>query len=192
MKIGLFFGSFNPLHIGHLIIAEYTTNSFVNEVWFIISPQNPFKKSSDLLPAQMRFLLVKAATKNNSKFKCSAIELNMPVPSYTIDTLQVIQKEYPKDEFYLIMGYDNFLDFENWKSGKQILKEFKILVYNRDEKVDDYKQRHPNVTIMNGPLINISSTEIRRLISQNKSIHYLVPDEVLQEIIAQKLYSKQD
>lgn len=192
MKVGLFFGSFNPIHVGHLLIAEHMVNFFVDQVWFVVSPLNPFKNSSDLLDVQARILMVGTAIKNNSKFKCSDVELNMPVPSYTIDTLQLFKEKYADHLFSLIVGYDNFVNIETWKNGNQILRDFQIFVYKRSEKTGyNKKDSNQNITIVNAPLIDISSTEIRNLISQEKSIRYLVTDDVLKQIIAYKFYDKQ-
>lgn len=178
MKIGLFFGSFNPIHIGHLIIANNISDFYTDEVWFIVSPQNPFKNNDELLTAERRYTLTKKAIENNFKFKVSNIEFKLSIPSYTINTLQKISKEYTKDEFFLIMGSDNLQGLNSWKSADEIINTYKILVYERQNFPVDKKNLHQNITVVKSPLLGISSTYIRKLIAENKSIQYLVPDNV--------------
>ena len=183
MKIGLFFGSFNPIHTGHLIIANYIANNTVDEVWFIVSPQNPLKQSTALLNAGHRLEFVKLAIETDDRFKVSDIEFQLPKPSYTIDTLLTLSKMYPHHEFYLILGSDNYSGLSEWKSSSQIINNFKLLVYERPGfPIRTKKNAYNNITFLNAPLLDISSTEIRELISQNKNIHYLVPEKVYKAI----------
>ena len=188
MKIGLFFGSFNPIHIGHLIISTYITNFFTDKVWLVISPQNPFKTHSELLGITERILLVKSAIKNNEKLEVSDIELRLPLPSYTINTLAYLKKNYPEHEFFLIMGSDNFLHISEWKSSDILLKNHKFLIYQRQGFAINQNNLPNNIRIVNAPFINISSTEIRDLIKTKKSIRYIVPDEVIKLIEKNKFY----
>jgi nicotinate-nucleotide adenylyltransferase len=190
MKVGLFFGSFNPIHTGHLIISNYITNFFTDKVWFIVSPLNPFKMSSNLLNVNDRLALLKSAIKENKLFEVSDIELNLPLPSYTINTLTYLKNIYPEHDFFLIMGSDNFLDLPKWKSADKLLSDYKFLVYLRPGFTIDPKNLMNNIKIVSAPLINISSTEIRELIKSKKSIRYLVPDEVLKLIKKNKFYSQ--
>ena len=188
MKVGLFFGSFNPIHIGHFIIANTVLNKLpLAKIWFIVSPQNPLKQNASLLAAAQRLSLVENAIKNDSRFLASDVEFNLPIPSYTIDTIGYLEKQYPENTFYLIMGSDSFLDLKKWK-GYTALIQKKIIVYQRPAFVIDEELMAPNVTIIKSPLLNISATEIRTLIKQNKSIKYLVTDEVMQLIDNQSFY----
>lgn len=187
MKIGLFFGSFNPIHTGHLIIAEYICNFYADKVWFIISPQNPLKEKIKLLDVSCRLDLLKAAITNNEKFDLSEVELNLPLPSYTIDTLRNLEKLFPGHDYSLIMGSDNFVNITSWKSFDTLLRDYKFLVYKRSGFEIDQNITNPNVTILQAPLINISSTQIREIIAAGKSVRYLLPDEVL-EIIQKNQY----
>jgi nicotinate-nucleotide adenylyltransferase len=187
MKIGLFFGSFNPIHTGHLLIAQYICNFYADKVWFIISPQNPLKQKVELLDVGNRLDLLKTAISKNEKFELSEIELNLPLPSYTIDTLRTLEKLFPEHDFYLIMGSDNFVNITTWKSFDILLRDYKFLIYQRPEFEIDPNITNPNVTILQAPLINISSTQIRELIAAGKSVRYLLPDAVL-EIIRNKQF----
>lgn len=183
MRIGLFFGSFNPVHTGHLIIASHIVNFFTDKVWFVVSPQNPFKDISDLLDVENRIALVEAAIQNNSEFAVSDAELKLPLPSFTIDTVNYLKKNNPEHAYYIIMGSDNFLNISKWKSADILLRDYKILVYERP----GYKIENTNSSVitLNAPLINISSTEIRSLIQSKKSIRYIVP-EAVRKIIEEK------
>lgn len=190
MKIGLFFGSFNPIHIGHLIIANtMVENTDLQEVWLIVSPQNPFKKSKDLLHEFDRYDMVNQAIADNPNLKVSDIEFNMPKPSYTIDTLVRLSEKYPERQFTLIMGGDNLKHLPKWKNYEQILANHEVYVYPRPNQTsDETLQNHPKVQQVDAPLLDISATFIRRLVHQNKSIRYLVPDTVADHIRIKKFY----
>jgi nicotinate-nucleotide adenylyltransferase len=189
MRIGLFFGSFNPIHIGHLIIANIMAeNSDLQAVWFVVSPQNPFKKSKTLLHEFDRLDMVEMAINDNSKLKAIDIEFHLPRPSYTIDTLTVIQEKYPQHTFRLIIGEDNLGQFTKWKNYEQILHYFGLYVYPRPGAVRSELLTHSNVTIVEAPLLDISATFIRDRIRENKSVKYLVPDQVEQYILRKKFY----
>jgi nicotinate-nucleotide adenylyltransferase len=188
MKIGLLFGSFNPIHTGHLIISTYITNFFTEEVWFIVSPQNPFKINSDLLGVNERLLLIESAIKNNKTLKVLDVELKLPIPSYTINTLTFLKKSQPEHDYFLIMGSDNFLNIANWKSSEILLKEYKFLIYERPGFLIDRNKLTSNIIIIDAPFINISSTEIRALIKTKKSISYIVPEDVRKLIKRNRLY----
>ncbi len=189
MKVGLYFGSFNPIHNGHLIIANHVINfTDLDEVWFVISPQNPFKKKSNLLDSYDRLHLVELAIGENPRIKPSTIEFNMPVPSYTIDTLTYLKEQNPDYEFTLIMGSDNLVNFHKWKNHDVILKYYSIIVYMRPGYEDVPFLDHPKVNALDAPLLEISSSFIRKLIKEGKSPQYLVPDKVYQEIESSHLY----
>lgn len=188
-KVGLYFGSFNPIHIGHLIIANHVLNfTPVEEVWFVISPQNPFKKKENLIDSYDRLALVEAATADNPRLKPCTIEFNMPTPSYTVDTLAYLKEKYPDYSFSLIMGSDNLVNFHKWKNHEVILKYYNIIVYLRPGYTKVPFLNHKSVKVLKAPLLEISSSYIRKLIKMGKSIRYLVPDSVYREIINSSLY----
>lgn len=189
MKIGLYFGSFNPVHIGHLIIANHIINNEnIDEVWFVVSPQNPFKNASSLLNEQHRLALVKIAIEGEKKLKASNVEFKMPKPSYTIDTLVYLSEKYNQHNFSLIIGSDSFQNIEKWKNYKQIIQNYNILIYNRPTHFLD-KIEQKNIKIISAPLLEISSTQIRKNIKERKSIRYLVTDDVRNEIILKSYYT---
>jgi len=188
MKIGLYFGSFNPIHTGHLIVANTVLNcTNISKIWFIVSPQNPLKKISDLLDGSARLHLVKRATELDERMFVSDAEFNLPTPSYTYNTLKYFEDEFPENDFTLIMGSDSFSQLNLWKNYKEILQK-KIIVYQRPEFVIPAKLILPNIVIINTPLLNISATEIRILIKAGKSIRYLVPAAVIEEIERNNYY----
>jgi len=189
MKIGLFFGSFNPIHIGHLIIANtMAENTELEEVWFVVSPQNPFKKQKSLLHEFDRLDMVEKAIQDNYKLKTSDVEFHLPKPSYTIDTLTVLQEKYPIHEFGLIMGGDNLSHFKKWKNYEQILEYFSLYVYPRPDSRPSDLDNHPKVHFVEAPLMSISATYIRKRIKFGQSIRYLVPEPVVSHIEQQKFY----
>ena len=179
MDVGLFFGSFNPIHTGHMIIANLVKETAgVKEVWFVISPQNPFKKNKSLLHEFDRLDMVQAAIAEDYSFRAVDVEFNMPRPSYTIDTLTLLQEKHPDKKFHLIIGEDNLSLFPKWKNHEQILTHFKLIVYPRPHAVQTELINHKNVTLIEAPEVDISATLIRKLVKQKKSIKYLVPDAV--------------
>jgi nicotinate-nucleotide adenylyltransferase len=189
MKIGLFFGSFNPIHLGHLIIANTMAESTdLDQVWFIVSPQNPFKKSNSLLHEFDRFDMVQRAIADNSKLKVSDVEFHMPRPSYTIDTLVRIQEKFPQHTFKLIMGEDNLSQFPKWKNYEQILEYTGLYVYPRPNSAPHKFAHHSAVRFVNAPLLDISATFLRNSIKSGKSIRYLVPESVEQMIRTKGFY----
>ncbi len=188
-KIGLFFGSFNPIHIGHLIIANIMAeNTDLNKVWFVVSPQNPFKPSKGLLHEFDRYDMVKAAVADHYKLEVSDVEFNLPKPSYTIHTLAHLTEKFPGKEFKVIIGEDNLENFAKWKNHEQILDQFGLYVYPRPNVTNSDLKRHPNVKIIEAPLLDISATYIRNCIKDNKSIRYLVPEPVEQLIRLKHFY----
>lgn len=189
MKIGLFFGSFNPIHIGHLIIANTLLDSAaLDEVWFVITPQNPFKNPSDLLAENHRLEMVNLSITSNSRLKSCDIEFGLPKPNYTYDTLQNLKKKFTNYVFELIIGEDNLLGFGKWKNANLILKQFKIIVYPRLLAKESDLKNNSNVFFCNTPVLEISSTIIRNQLKNRKSITYLVHHDVEKYIYTHKLY----
>ncbi len=177
MNIGLYFGSFNPIHIGHLIIANHVlSNAHLQKIWFVVSPHNPLKNEKSLLNEYDRIHMVDLAISDNTDFKSSNVEFNLPKPSYTIHTLTYLVEKFPNDQFTIIMGGDSFQNIKNWKNYEQLLTQFPIIVYERPGfKIDTSLG---NITVLKAPLLDISSTHVRREIKKGNSIKYLVPDSV--------------
>lgn len=189
-KIGLFFGSFNPVHSGHMIIANYIVeNTALEELWMVVTPHNPHKKRSTLADDYDRLHMVNLAVEPHNKLHSCDIEFNMPQPSYTIDTLTYLKEKHPQHEFVLIMGGDNLGSFHKWKNYEVILKNHEIYVYKRPNYDLGALQNHPKVHLFDAPLMEISSSIIRQFIKEKKSIRYWVPDKVLDEIERCALYS---
>ncbi len=178
-KTGLFFGSYNPVHTGHMIIANYLAQySDLDEVWLVVSPHNPLKKKETLAPDYDRLHLVHLAIGDNPLLKASDIEFKLPRPSYTIDTLVYLREKYPNREFALIMGEDNLLSLPRWKNYEQILSQHDIYVYNRTVEGESPLHAHPRVHFILAPLLDISASLVRRIFREGKSIEYLVPERV--------------
>ncbi len=188
-KIGLFFGSFNPVHTGHMIIANIMAeNTDLDKVWFVVSPQNPFKPSRGLLHEFDRYDMVKAAIADNYKLEVSDVEFNMPRPSYTVDTLTFLSEKHPQMKFSVIIGQDNLTAFEKWKNHDQILEHYGLYVYPRPETKPSDIRNHPHIKMIEAPLLDISATYIRQCIKNNKSVRYLVPEPVEQMIRLRNFY----
>ena len=183
MKIGLYFGSFNPVHHGHLIIASHVVQSSgLDQVWFIVSPQNPLKPSAGLLNEYHRLFLIKAAIDGENHLRASDIEFKLPRPSFTIDTLTYIREKYAQHEFSIIMGSDSYQNLKRWKNYQQLLKSTEFFIYVRAgfEEIPVYDGAHTH--ILEAPLLQISATHIRKILKAGQSIRYLVPDVVKEEI----------
>jgi len=192
MNIGLYFGSFNPIHIGHLIIANHVLNeTSINKVWFIVSPQNPFKESKTLLNEFDRLHLVRLATQDDNRIKCSDIEFNLPKPSYTSSTLTFLSEKYPEHQFSIIMGSDSYQNLDKWKNYETIINNYPVYVYKR-EGHEIKKTFDKEAVILNAPIIQISASQIREHIKSAKSIRYLVPEIVREEIESRKFYKQKD
>ena len=177
--IALYFGSFNPVHNGHLRLAEFLTeNKMADEVWFVVSPCNPLKKRADLLDEYIRLEMLLLAIKGNESLKASDVEFTMPVPSYTYDTLQVLRNQFPDCQFSLIIGSDNALVFQQWKNFRQILNEYPVYVYPRSGyEFKEVAEQYPQMKLLSTPLYEISSTEIRDNIRKKKDVsQWLHPD----------------
>lgn len=189
MEIGLFFGSFNPIHTGHLIIANYIANyTELDQVWLVVSPHNPLKKKSDLVNMYDRLEMAKLATDNTENIKVSDIEFNLPQPSYTIDTLTHLKERYAEHRFTLIMGSDNLKSLKKWKNYELLLHNHKILVYPRPGYENEELAAHPSVIISDTPQMEISSTFIRNSLQKGKNVQFFVPDSVLDFIESKNLY----
>jgi nicotinate-nucleotide adenylyltransferase len=184
MRVGLYFGSFNPIHHGHLVIANFILqHAHLDQVWFVVSPQNPLKRSATLLNEYHRLHLVRLAVEGESRLKASDIEFKLPKPSYTVDTLAYLQEKYPKDEFSIIMGSDSFQNLPKWKNYQWLVRNYPIYVYRRPEheNLPSYPGAR-QVEIVDAPLLPISSTDIRNKLKEGQSVRYLLPDSVLEEI----------
>lgn len=182
MKIGLYFGSFNPVHVGHLIIANFiATTTDVDQLWFVVSPQNPLKQNATLLNKYHRKYLIDIAIEGEKKLKTSTIEFSLPIPTYTIDTLTHLKDKYPDFIFSIIIGSDSLQNITKWKNYELLLKQYQLLVYERPGyKADNFIDG--NIIKLKAPLLDISSTKIREMIKSGDSIKFFVPDVVKEEI----------
>lgn len=182
-KIGLFFGSFNPIHNGHLMLANYIAEyGDIDEVWFVVSPQNPFKDKKTLLDDRHRLRMVELAVDGDERFQVCDIEFYMPKPSYTIDTLAKLYERYPNYDFHLICGMDNIERFTKWKNYEVILEYYHLLVYPRKGFSGNELENHPSVKVIDAPEIEVSSTFIRKAISEGHDVRYFVPEKVYKYI----------
>jgi nicotinate-nucleotide adenylyltransferase len=189
MKIGLFFGSFNPVHIGHLIIANYmATQTDLDKVWLVVSPQNPLKHKKALARDFDRLHLVRLGIGDNPLLEVSNIEFNLPKPSYTVDTLAYLREKYPDHTFCPIMGGDNLATLHLWKNYETLLANYDIYIYNRPESDLSAYSEHPRVHIFQAPMLNLSATYIRECIRTGKSVRYLVPEAVFEYLENSNLY----
>lgn len=188
MKIGILGGSFNPIHIGHCILASYICqNTDLDEMWLSVSPQNPFKADRQMLQSEHRLRMVELATECCPALRPCGIELELPLPSYTINTLHVLQERYPGNEFKIIIGSDNWERFGNWKCSQQIMDDFGVIIYPRHGYAIE-EPEHPNVRCIDAPLIEISSTYIRESIKKGKNMNFFLPEKVYQYITQNNLY----
>ena len=188
MKIGLYFGSFNPIHVGHLIIAEFVRNhTDVKQIWFVVSPQNPFKQQSSLLNSYQRLHLVKIAIEDNPHLQASDVEFKLPTPSYTTDTLVYLEEKYPEHRFSIILGSDGFLNIKKWKNADILLSNYSFIIYKRPN-YEILNLFNADCLILEAPLLDISSTYIRKQIKEGKSVKYLLADSVYNEIIKSHYY----
>ncbi len=190
-RIGLFFGSFNPIHIGHLVIAEaMLEHANLKEVWFVVSPQNPFKQRQTLLADRQRLEMVRRAIFDDFRFRASDVEFSLPQPSYTVVTLQTLAERYPDKRFALIMGSDNLASFPRWRNSDYILQHYPLLVYPRPGVEACELEKHPNVSIVDVPMMDISSTYIRHEIACHRSPRYLLHPAVYDYIAEMHFYAK--
>lgn len=190
MNIGLYFGSFNPIHTGHLIIASHVVNQTdIQQVWLVVSPQNPFKPAAGLLNEYDRLHLVNLAIDDETSIRSSDVEFKLPRPSYTIDTLTYLKEKYPQHKFSIIMGSDGFQNLPKWKNADLLVKEYPFIIYKRPgfEVTDTW---NADVQVLDAPMLDISATFIRNNLKEGKSIRYLVPDKVREEIERNNYYMK--
>lgn len=193
MKIGLYFGSFNPIHVGHLIIANHMAeHSGLEQVWMVVTPHNPHKQKNTLLNDRHRFYMVQLATEAYPKIKPSDIEFNLPQPNYTVHTLAHLKDKFPQHEFSLIMGQDNLQSLHKWKNYEFILEHHDIYIYPRLEKATAGTafENHPRIHKIDAPVVEISSTFIRDAIKNKKNVRPLLPESVWKEIDDNLLYTK--
>ena len=189
MKVGLYFGSFNPVHIGHLAIANYIVEfTDIDQLWFVLSPQNPLKKKTSLLDDYNRYELLKKAIGEDNSYEICDIELRLPKPSYTIDTLTYLKERNPGFNFILIMGADVLATFNKWKNHEEIAKNYQRYIYPRRGSENINLNEHKNIKVIDAPLIEISSSFIRSALKQGKSVRYFLPGEVYKYILKKHLY----
>lgn len=192
MNVGLYFGSFNPIHVGHLILAQYMIQrDDIDALWFVVSPQNPFKNKSTLLKDYHRMALVRLAIEDEPSFRAEDIEFELPQPSYTIDTLTYLREKHPDTNFSLIMGEDNLRGFSKWKNYEQILENHKLFVYPRfeNEPVEHTLKDHAQVVFCEDvPMMKISASYIRHQIKDGKSVNFLMTDKVAKYVDEMNFY----
>ena len=188
-KTGLFFGSFNPVHVGHMIIANFfVENSDLDRVWFVISPHNPLKNKASLLDDRQRYYMVQLAVEDNPRLMASNVEFHLEQPSYTVHTLAVLSEKYPDKEFVLLMGSDNLATFHKWKNYREILEHYQLYVYRRPGFEGSRFDDHPAVRFFDAPLMQISSSYIREQIRLGHSVEYLLIPKVFDYVTEMNLY----
>jgi len=190
-KTGLFFGSFNPIHIGHMILAEYIVeNTDLNEIWFVVSPQNPLKEKKGLLADYHRLAMVNIAVEDDARIRSCNIEFKMPQPSYTIDTLAYLGEKYPDRHFVLIGGTDILPSFHKWKNYQVLLENHELFIYNRPNYDPGEYSNHPNITFFDAPLLEISASFVRDSTKKGKDIRYMLPTRVYEYMKEMHFYEK--
>ena len=190
-KTGLFFGSFNPIHNGHLMIASYMVEySGLSELWFVVSPHNPLKEKSSLLPDHHRLAMVNLAIEDDRRFKSSNIEFKLPRPSYTIDTLTYLSEKYPGKQFIPILGSDNLPTLHKWKNWEALLSQYTIYIYPRPGTEPSPHDKYPSLIRVDAPLITVSSSFIRKGISEGRDMRYFLPEKVWKYIVEMNFYKE--
>ena len=190
-RVGLFFGSFNPIHIGHMVIAgAMLTNTDLDEVWFVVSPQNPLKEQKSLLAERQRLEMVRLAVDDDPRLRACDAEFYLPRPSYTVLTLAHLAEKYRDKEFALIMGSDNLDTFDRWRNYDYILDHYRLYVYPRPDHTGGDFAKHPHVTMVDVPMMDISSTYIRSEIRQRHDVRYLIPPKAYEYMTDMHFYEK--
>ena len=190
-KTGLFFGSFNPIHSGHLMIASYIAEfTDLDQVWFVVSPHNPLKEKLTLLADNHRLYMVNLAIEDDPRFKSSNIEFKLPQPSYTIDTLTYLSEKFPGKEFILIAGSDNLPTFHKWKNHEELLRQYKIYLYPRPNIAASSLDNHPSIIKVEAPLITVSSSFIRKGIREGRNMRYFLPEKVWRYVEEMHFYKE--
>ncbi|MFC1734369.1 nicotinate (nicotinamide) nucleotide adenylyltransferase [candidate division KSB1 bacterium] len=191
IKTGLYFGSFNPIHTGHLIIANHMVAfTDLNQLWFVVSPHNPLKEKKSLLADNHRLAMVKVAIDNDPRFRASDIEFGLPTPSFTIDTLIHLEETYPNRQFVIIMGSDSLATIDKWKNPQLLLENYTIYVYPRPDSDGGPHRNHHNVKFIDAPLIEISSSFIRKALGDKRELRYMLPEKVYDYILEMHFYEK--
>ncbi|WP_459187514.1 nicotinate (nicotinamide) nucleotide adenylyltransferase [Parabacteroides sp. APC149_11_2_Y6] len=186
LKTGIYSGSFNPIHIGHLALANWLCEfGGMDEIWFLVTPHNPLKKRDELMDDNLRYQMVKAAVGDYSKFKASDFEFNLPKPTYTITTLRSLQQAYPDRDFHLIIGADNWASIEQWKDYQALLSEFPILIYPRKGFDIRILEHYSHIRQVDAPLIEISSTFIRQALNTGKDVRFFIPEAIRKTLLAE-------
>lgn len=186
LKTGIYSGSFNPIHIGHLALANWLCEfGGMDEIWFLVTPHNPLKKRDELMDDNLRYQMVKTAVGDYSKFKASDFEFNLPKPTYTITTLRSLQQAYPDRDFHLIIGADNWASIEQWKDYQALLSEFPILIYPRKGFDIRIPEHYSHIRQVDAPLIEISSTFIRQALNTGKDVRFFIPEAIRKTLLAE-------
>lgn len=185
MKIGLYSGSFNPVHHGHVMLANYLVEfSDLDELWFVVSPQNPLKKREDLMKDEDRLKMVELALEGDSRLKVSDIEMSLPLPSYTINTLRALSERYPHDQFVFICGMDSLQGMYRWREYQSILDNYELLVFPRKGYDGGELIHHRHVKVLETPVIEVSSTFIRNSMKAGKDVRHFMPEKAYQYLIS--------
>ena len=188
-KIGIYSGSFNPIHHGHVMLANYLVEfSDLDELWFVVTPQNPLKKKEDLLADEERLRMVQLAVGDDPRFRVSDVEMHLPTPSYTINTLTALSDQYPDCRFVFVCGMDSLQNFKNWREYQKILDNYELLVFPREGYDGGDLARHPSVTVLKTPIVEVSSTFIRRCVKEGRDVRHFMPERAFRYMKENRFY----